>query len=149
MKLNNKSLYIFFKEYSSCHGDDVFILDENVRYTVRQAFEIVCGLAEQLRKSGIKCGDYIDIKADRKPEMVLLFYAIQFIDAIAVMHDPHEDIAGKIRVVDRTLHIEDQTISLFDGCNIKDFNHTTDNKATSVIILPRCTGDKKPFVLAR
>lgn len=98
MKPSNRLLYEYFEEYASERGNDTFLFDEKICYTVARAFNIAKSLARQLQNAGIKRGDFVAIKAERTPRTILLFYALQFIGGVAVLRDPHENTDDKIRI---------------------------------------------------
>ena len=115
MNPSERLLYDYFEEYALECGCDTFLFDENVSYTVGQAFAAAQGLARQLQRKGIKSGDFIAVKAERTIRTILIFYAVQFIGAVAVMHDPRENINDKIRIVDDKLYSgETETALIFD-----------------------------------
>ena len=84
MKPSNRLLYEYFEEYASERGNDTFLFDEKICYTVARAFNIAKSLARQLQNAGIKRGDFVAIKAERTLRTILLFYALQFIGGVAV-----------------------------------------------------------------
>lgn len=59
MKPSNRLLYEYFEEYASERGNDTFLFDEKICYTVARAFNIAKSLARQLQNAGIKRGDFV------------------------------------------------------------------------------------------
>lgn len=53
MKPSNRLLYEYFEEYASERGNDTFLFDEKICYTVARAFNIAKSLARQLQNAGI------------------------------------------------------------------------------------------------
>ncbi len=151
MNPSERLLYDYFEEYALECGCDTFLFDENVSYTVGQAFAAAQGLARQLQRKGIKSGDFIAVKAERTIRTILIFYAVQFIGAVAVMHDPRENINDKIRIVDDKLYSgETETTLIFDEGKEERLQTAATSKATSAVIFTSgSTGEKKAVCLSQ
>ena len=90
MKPSERKLYDYVEEYAQKRGEERFLADEENSYTVSETFGIVKSLAEQLENAGVKSGDFVSVKADRTVKTILVFYALEIMGAVAVMHDPRE-----------------------------------------------------------
>lgn len=90
MKPSERKLYDYLEEYAQKRGEERFLADEESSYTVSETFGIVKSLAEQLENAGVKSGDFVSVKADRTVKTILVFYALEIMGAVAVMHDPRE-----------------------------------------------------------
>lgn len=151
MKPSDKTLYEFFSGYAKDRGGDRFIFDENDSYTVAQSLQIVKNLARQLQGYGIKRGDYIAVRADRTMKCIFVFYAIQFIGAVAVMCDPRELTEGSVKIVEDRLYIGgNEKILTFCPCGRGNFTATENGRETSAVIFTSgSTGDRKAVKLSQ
>lgn len=151
MEPSNKTLYDFFAEYAEARGTDRFIFNENVSYTVSQAFGIVKHLAQQLRSDGIKSGDSVAIKADRTIECIFVFYAMQLIGGIAVMYEPREEIEESLKIVGNKLYIGGNEVVLqFTEGENEEVELIKDGKATGAVIFTSgSTGGRKAVKLSQ
>lgn len=151
MKPSIKMLYDFFAEYVEERGNDRFIFNEKISYTVSQTFKIVKSLAMQLLHNGIKCGDMVAVKAERTVETILVFYALQFIGGIAVMYDPREEIKETVKIIKNRLYVENAAVDLLftEDCN-EVCGLCTDSRLTSAVIFTSgSTGGCKPVKLSQ
>lgn len=151
MQPNDKTLYEFFAEYAEVRGGDKFIFNENSCYTVLRAFNTVKNLAYQFQRNGIGCGDFVAVKADRTVECILVFYALQFTGAIAVMYEPREEIKERVKIVGNKLYIGGNEIVLrFTEGENEEIELAGDSKATSAVIFTSgSTGDRKAVKLSQ
>lgn len=94
MKPSEKTLYELFEAFAKERGNDVFLFDETHVYTVNRAFSAAKSLAKQMRDAGVKQGDFVAVKTKRTVKNILLFYALQFLGAAAILFDPER--MGKI-----------------------------------------------------
>ncbi len=151
MKPSNKLLYKYFEEYVEQNENDIFLFDEENRYTTKQAFEIARSLAFQLESNGIKCGDLVSVKGNRTLRTVLIFYAVEFMGAVAIMYDPREIMEGKNRISDSVLYVGEREVPLsFDVREYEVPELARDSKATGAIIFTSgSTGEKKAVCLSQ
>ncbi|MFQ9424681.1 MAG: class I adenylate-forming enzyme family protein [Christensenellaceae bacterium] len=151
MKPSNRLLYEYFEEYASERGNDTFLFDEKICYTVARAFNIAKSLARQLQNAGIKRGDFVAIKAERTPRTILLFYALQFIGGVAVLRDPHENTDDKIRIIDDRLSLgKTETVLAFDERDVSGLRLAAKSRSTSAVIFTSgSTGEKKAVCLSQ
>ena len=106
MKPSERKLYEYLEEYAKERGEERFLSDEENSYTVSETFGIVKSLAEQLENTGVKSGDFVSVKADRTVKTILVFYALEIMGAVAVMHDPRERMTHDILSL---IHISEPT----------------------------------------
>lgn len=151
MKPSNRLLYEYFEEYASERGNDTFLFDEKICYTVARAFNIAKSLARQLQNAGIKRGDFVAIKAERTLRTILLFYALQFIGGVAVLRDPHENTDDEIRIIDDRLSLgKTETVLAFDERDVSGLRLAAKSRSTSAVIFTSgSTGEKKAVCLSQ
>lgn len=151
MQPTQKTLFDFFSEYAAERGDDRFIFDEGNSYTVSQAFHVVKRLASRLCAHGVRNGARVALKAERTMHVVFVYFALQFLGATAVMYDPREKIAEKIRIEGETLYLDDEEIPLSpdtseDG-EEEEFLQAKEGR--TVIFTSGSTGEKKAVLLGQ
>lgn len=135
MTPSDKTLYDYFREYAEDSGTDTFIFDERQSFTAKQAFDICKSLAAQFDRQGIRNGTTVAIKTERNIKSIFVFFALQFIGAVADLRDPRESIDENIKVVGDVLHVgKKQCVLSFSAeadCNIVP---AKDSKAPTIII---------------
>ncbi len=151
MHPSNKTLYEYFEEFSNLRGEDVFIFDEKVSYTVKQAFNISKNLAKQLTENLITCGSFVAVKAERTVKGTLIFYALQFIGAVAVMYEPREEMAESVKIISDNLYSGERQIKLnFTECENGVIDIVKDPKTTGAVIFTSgSTGERKAVKLSQ
>lgn len=92
------SIYGFFEKFAKKHKDKLFLSDEAKVYTVREAFDAATSLADRIYDFGVKKGTLVAVRATRTVETCLIYFALQFIGAVAVLCDPHSGINEFIAV---------------------------------------------------
>ncbi|HBN12878.1 MAG TPA: hypothetical protein DD415_04605 [Clostridiales bacterium] len=70
-------------------GEAPLLFDEHKSYTAATALKTVEAYARALYGAGIREGDLVALQCKRKPETVLLMYAIMSVGGVAVLCDPH------------------------------------------------------------
>ena len=149
MKPSANTLFDCFAKFSNERGDSLFIFDENRRYTVTQAFERIKGIAFNLQSMGIKQGDFVAVKTARTIDCIFVFYALQFIGAVAVMYGPHDKIEYDA-VIDGNTLTKGNTSSTIRCETHGEPSVSTDSQKTSVIIYTSgSTGESKAVQLSQ
>lgn len=151
MQPSTKNLFEFFSAFATERPNDVFLFDEQVSFTVSQAFEVTQSLAVQFKDFGIEAGMRVDVCCFRDVKTILCFYALQFIGAKAVLHDPREmpDCEGFILKGD-TVYCGEQTTKLNFRAKKAEFVPFKNSKATTVTIFTSgSTGQPKPVNLSQ
>ncbi len=147
---SKKTLYEYFEEYAKERPNDRFIFNENESYTVRQAFNVCKSLAVQLQKSGVTCGTFVELCAVRSIKSILVFYALQFIGAVAEMRDPREKINGAIRLTEGEFIKDGKTIVLLFEESVEKFVPATESERTGIVIYTSgSTGGSKAVKLSQ
>lgn len=90
----NKSLYVHFKTYAQEYGEKRFLFDEERSYTVAEAYREIIAIGNQLHDYGVKKGSLVLYRCTRSVDAYLIYLALQFIGATAVMTDPHQTAEG-------------------------------------------------------
>lgn len=149
MKPSANTLFDCFAKFSNERGDSQFIFDENRRYTVTQAFERIKGIAFNLQSMGIKQGDFVAVKTARTIDCIFVFYALQFIGAVAVMYGPHDKIEYDAVIDGNTLTKGNKSSTIL-GETHGEPSVSTDSQKTSVIIYTSgSTGESKAVQLSQ
>ena len=151
MKPSERKLYDYLEEYAQKRGEERFLADEESSYTVSETFGIVKSLAEQLENAGVKSGDFVSVKADRTVKTILVFYALEIMGAVAVMHDPRERMTHDIRIEDGILNAYGRETTLsFEAREVKKLKVSEDGKAAGAVIFTSgSTGERKAVVLSQ
>ena len=151
MKPSERILYEYLEEYAKTRGNEQFLADEERRYTVSETFAIVRSLAEQLEDAGVKNGDFVSVKADRTVKTILIFYALEIMGAVAVMHDPREQMTQDIQISEGSLKALGRERALsFEAREVKNLKLTKDGKAAGTVIFTSgSTGESKAVVLSQ
>ncbi len=69
------------------------LFTETVGYTYKELYQKVQAVAAYLQDKGVCQGDYVGISGTRTINAVIVFFATQYLGAVAVMFDPHAPIA--------------------------------------------------------
>lgn len=150
MKPSEKNLYYYFKSYCEECGGEVFISDENKSYTVNEALGIVKSLCVQLRGAGISAGTRVGVKAERTVECVLIYYALQFINAVAVMGDPRGQTEETVKITDCTVYKNGAETKLHFTVFNEEIDLTENSKDISTVIYTSgSTGGRKAVSLSQ
>lgn len=88
MKL--QTIYDLLKDWSLQKPDSIYLEDDEERLSVRDVFYKVNSLMEQLRSYGIKKGEKVLLRATRRKETMLLFFALCSLGAITYLSTPYE-----------------------------------------------------------
>lgn len=86
---SEKSFYEYLSEFYKKSPDRNFLGDKNGWLTVGEVWNQVHSAACALHEYGIEAGDYVALCAERSAKSVILFLALQFTGAVAVLTDPH------------------------------------------------------------
>ena len=151
MSPTKTSLYEFFLQYAAERGNDTFLFDETESLTVNESFAVACSLANDLTANGVQIGELVGVRADRNIETVLTFFALQFVGAIAVLHDPREQIDEQTKIVDGILERDGKQVYL---CTDKHFGGDvqvcSDVQAPSMVVFTSgSTGVRKGVMLSQ
>lgn len=150
MHPSDRTLYEFFADYEKARGEDRFLFDEEISYTVSQAFGIAKSLAEQLRAAGIEKGTRVAVRTTGSVKTVLLFYALQFLGGIAELHDPREWKEHPISICDGILSVGGRTVPLTFEPQSGEIKFEPDSRCCTVIVLTSgSTGAKKKVRLSQ
>lgn len=94
---NEKTMFDWFGEYADARPDEQFIFDERRSFTVREAFYTACRIADELTAAGIGPESRVVLRCTRTVYACIIYYALQFVGAAAVLTDPHDGAAEFIR----------------------------------------------------
>ena len=89
LKQSGITLFGWLRRHAAEAADRPYLVTENNTITYGGALGIVCGIAAEYERCGMKKGDIVALRATRSPETVLLAIALGAAGAVAVMTDPH------------------------------------------------------------
>ena len=72
--------------------NELCLYSETESYSTKEMYQKIKAIAAFLREKGVGMGDYIGISATRSIKTILVFFATQFLGAVAAMFDPHAPI---------------------------------------------------------
>lgn len=88
-----KSIFEYFAAYADECADDLFLFDEARRYSVSDTFREAITIGNHLRDFGVKEGSLVALRCTRSVDAYLIFLAIEFMGATAVLTDPHQSVS--------------------------------------------------------
>lgn len=87
-----KSIFEYFQEYAAQQGSSRFLFDENRVYTVEETFREAIAIANRLHALGIGDGTEVALRSTRSLDAYLIFLALEFLGATAVLTNPHQTV---------------------------------------------------------
>jgi len=84
-----KCIYEYFEAFAAEQGDDLFLFDENRRYTAADTFSEAIAIGNRLYGCGVRQGRLVALRCTRSLDAYLIFLALEFLGASAVLTDPH------------------------------------------------------------
>ena len=92
-----KSIFEYFEEYAAECGGNLFLFDEARRYTVGEAFHEAIAIGNRLHDLGVRPGSLVALRSTRSLDAYLIWLALEFIGAVAVLTDPHQTAEDFLR----------------------------------------------------
>lgn len=86
------SIYTYFREYAAQCGTDRFLFDEDRCYTVEEAFREAIAIGNRLHDLGVREGSLVALRSTRSLDAYLIFLALEFLGATAVLTNPHQTV---------------------------------------------------------
>ena len=132
---SEKLIYDYFRAFAAERPDDRFIFDEAHSYTVLQSFRIIKNMSAQLRVAGVGAGEEVRLSASRDVRTILNFFALQFIGAMAVLVDPHDELeAARYIIKEDVLYADERAIPLEFNDGDSDFAPVGDSRTPTITI---------------
>lgn len=94
-----KCFYEYFASFADEQGDDLFLFDENRRYTAADTFSEAIAIGNRLYGLGVRQGSLVALRCTRSVDACLIFLALEFLGATAVLTDPHWPVDGFFREI--------------------------------------------------
>lgn len=85
-----KCIFEYFAAYAEECADDLFLLDEERSYSVLDTFRETIAIGNRLHDFGVREGSLVVLRCTRSVDAYLIFLAIEFMGATAVLTDPHQ-----------------------------------------------------------
>lgn len=92
-----KSIFEYFEEYAAECGGNLFLFDEERRYTVEETFREAVAIGNRLHDLGVRPGSLAALRCTRSLDAFLIFLALEFMGAVAVLTDPHQTAESFLR----------------------------------------------------
>lgn len=92
-----KGIFEYFEEYAAECGGNLFLFDEERRYTVGEAFHEAVAIGNRLRDFGVREGSLVALRSTRSLDAYLIWLALEFMGAAAVLTDPHQTVESFLR----------------------------------------------------
>lgn len=86
-----KGIHDYLSEFARESPDKRMFFTEKREYTAGEIYRMTVNMAHRLREMGVKKGELIGLRATRSIQTGVLFYALEFLGAVAVLTDPHND----------------------------------------------------------
>lgn len=94
--LSNQSVYARLKKHSLNNLDKVVLIDKDGFLTNKEAFDIYCGIINELVDNGLKKGDICFVQGNKCKEIALVICALMSIGATIYIYD-HKDTIAKAK----------------------------------------------------
>jgi len=91
-----RSIFAYFEKYAEECRTNLFLFDEERKYTVEEAFNEATAIANRLSDFGIKAGSLVALRSTRSLDAYLIYLALEFMGAIAVLTDPYQSVEDYI-----------------------------------------------------
>ena len=85
-----KSILEYFEHYAAARGGELFLFDEERRYTVEETFHEAVAIGNRLHDFGVRAGSLVALRSTRSLDAYLIYLALEFMGAAAVLTDPHQ-----------------------------------------------------------
>lgn len=97
MAVVEKSIFEYFEKYSAECGGNLFLFDEERRYTVEETFHEAVAIGNRLHDFGVRAGSLVALRSTRSLDAYLIYLALEFMGAAAVLTDPHQTAEDFLR----------------------------------------------------
>ena len=85
-----KSIFEYFENYAAECGGNLFLFDEQRSYTVGETFHEAVAIGNRLHEFGVRAGSLVALRSTRSLDAYLIWLALEFMGATAVLTDPHQ-----------------------------------------------------------
>ena len=89
----NQTIFEYFASYAEERPDDLFLFDEERRYSVRETFHEAIAIGNHLHDLGVTEGSLVALRCTRSLDAYLIYLALEFLGATAVLTNPHQGAA--------------------------------------------------------
>ena len=87
-----KSIFEYFEGYAAECGGDLFLFDEERRYTVEETFYEAIAIGNHLYNLGVREGRLVALRCTRSLDAYLVYLALEFMGATAVLTSPYQTV---------------------------------------------------------
>lgn len=92
-----KCFYAYFEQYAAQCGSNPFLFDEGRRFSVDETFHEVIAIGNRLHDFGVRQGNLVALRCTRSLDGYLIYLALQFLGATAVLTSPHQPVDAFFR----------------------------------------------------
>lgn len=92
-----KCIFEYFQDYAADCGGNLFLFDENRRYTVEETFHEAIAIGNRLHGLGVRPGSLVALRSTRSLDGFLIYLALEFMGATAVLTGPHQTVSSFFR----------------------------------------------------
>lgn len=92
-----KSIFEYFEKYAAECGSNLFLFDEERRYTVEETFCEAITIGNRLYDLGVREGNLVALRCTRSLDAYLIYLALEFMGATAVLTNPHQTAGTFLR----------------------------------------------------
>lgn len=92
-----KSIFEYFEKYAAECGGSLYLFDEERRYTVEETFCEAIAIGNRLHDFGVREGSLVALRCTRSLDAYLIWLALEFMGATAVLTDPHQTVEAFLR----------------------------------------------------
>lgn len=84
-----KCIFEYWQAFAADCGNSLFLFDENRKYTVAETFSEAVTIGNRLYDFGVRQGSLVALRCTRSLDAYLIFLALEFMGAAAVLTSPH------------------------------------------------------------
>lgn len=92
-----KSIFEYFEKYAAECGRNLFLFDEERRYTVEETFCEAIAIGNRLHDFGVREGSLVALRCTRSLDAYLIYLALEFMGATAFLTSPHQTVEDFLR----------------------------------------------------
>ena len=92
-----KNIFEYFESYAAECGGNLFLFDEERSYTVEETFHEAVAIGNRLHDFGVRVGSLVALRSTRSLDAYLIWLALEFMGAVAVLTDPHQTAEDYLR----------------------------------------------------
>ena len=92
-----KCFYEYFHRFAKSQGEKLFLFDEDRRYSASETFREAIAIGNKLYALGVREGSLVALRCTRSVDAYLIFLALEFMGATAILTNPYQTVADFLR----------------------------------------------------